>query len=214
MDARTDTASTTSAANPAPAAAAPSPAPARRSGFNRQRLFLILGVVVAVGAVIWLVDWILVGSHHVSTDDAYVKADSTIVSPKVSGYLSEVLVADNESVKAGQLLARIDDRDFKTALDQARAEVDSPLFAHAADVTQPFHGRRFDAGEFAQRGVVQDHVGGHRALGGYFAPQFAQTLEQPLVHVAPRGFFESRPLRFGFFRLQQRDRASAAHHFP
>jgi membrane fusion protein (multidrug efflux system) len=60
-----------------------------------------------------------------STDDAYVKADSTIVSPKVSGYLAEVLVGDNEPVKAGQLLARIDDRDFKTTFDQARADVDA-----------------------------------------------------------------------------------------
>jgi membrane fusion protein (multidrug efflux system) len=52
-----------------------------------------------------------------------VKADSTIISPKVSGYIAEVLVADNQPVKAGQLLARIDDRDFRTALDQAHADV-------------------------------------------------------------------------------------------
>jgi membrane fusion protein (multidrug efflux system) len=58
-----------------------------------------------------------------STDDAYVKADSTIIAPKVSGYLAEVLVGDNQPVKAGQLLARIDDRDFRTALDQAHADV-------------------------------------------------------------------------------------------
>src|ERR1700742_575055 len=58
-----------------------------------------------------------------TTDDAYVKADSTIVAPKVSGYLAQVLVADNEPVKAGQLLAQIADRDFKAALGQARADV-------------------------------------------------------------------------------------------
>ena len=58
-----------------------------------------------------------------STDDAYVKADSTIISPKVSGYIAQVLVGDNQPVKAGQLLARIDDRDFRTALEQARADV-------------------------------------------------------------------------------------------
>ena len=63
------------------------------------------------------------GRYLETTDDAYVKADSTIVAPKVSGYLAEVLVADNEPVKAGQLLARIDDRDFRAALDQARADV-------------------------------------------------------------------------------------------
>jgi membrane fusion protein (multidrug efflux system) len=63
------------------------------------------------------------GQYLETTDDAYVKADSTIVAPKVSGYLAEVLVSDNEQVKAGQLLARIDDRDFRAALDQARADV-------------------------------------------------------------------------------------------
>src|SRR5689334_18950332 len=63
------------------------------------------------------------GRYLETTDDAYVKADSTIVAPKVSGYIAEVLVADNEPVKAGQLLARIDDRDFKAALSQAQAGV-------------------------------------------------------------------------------------------
>jgi membrane fusion protein, multidrug efflux system len=52
-----------------------------------------------------------------------VKADSTIISPKVSGYIAEVLVNDNQKVAAGQVLARIDDRDFRAALDQARADV-------------------------------------------------------------------------------------------
>ena len=64
-----------------------------------------------------------VGRYRVSTDDAYVQADYTTVAPKVSGYIAAVLVQDNEPVKAGQLLARIDDRDFLNALDQARADV-------------------------------------------------------------------------------------------
>jgi membrane fusion protein (multidrug efflux system) len=64
-----------------------------------------------------------VGRFQVSTDDAYVKADNTTISPKVSGYISAVLVGDNEQVKAGQILARIDDRDFQVALDQAKADV-------------------------------------------------------------------------------------------
>jgi membrane fusion protein (multidrug efflux system) len=58
-----------------------------------------------------------------TTNDAYVKADYTIVAPKISGYIAEVMVDDNQPVKAGQVLARIDERDFKTALDQANADV-------------------------------------------------------------------------------------------
>ncbi|RFB85783.1 hemolysin D [Rhizobium leguminosarum bv. trifolii] len=64
-----------------------------------------------------------VGRFEISTDDAYVKADNSTVAPKVSGYLVDVLVSDNQSVKAGQPLARIDDRDFRAALDQAKADV-------------------------------------------------------------------------------------------
>jgi membrane fusion protein (multidrug efflux system) len=64
-----------------------------------------------------------VGQYLVSIDDAYVKADSTTIAPKVTGYLNQVLVKDNERVRTGQVLARIDDRDFKVALDQAKADV-------------------------------------------------------------------------------------------
>jgi membrane fusion protein, multidrug efflux system len=59
----------------------------------------------------------------VSTDDAYVQADSTLVASRVSGYVAEVLIEDHQSVKSGQVLARLDDRDFRAALDQSRAEV-------------------------------------------------------------------------------------------
>jgi membrane fusion protein (multidrug efflux system) len=67
--------------------------------------------------------YVTTGRYLESTDDAYVKADSTIIAPKVSGYIAEVLVSDNQPVKAGQLLARVDDRDFRTALNQAKADV-------------------------------------------------------------------------------------------
>jgi membrane fusion protein (multidrug efflux system) len=63
------------------------------------------------------------GRFLVSTDDAYVAAHSVLIGPKVSGYLSEAPVDDNQPVKAGEILARIDPRDYQTALDQARANV-------------------------------------------------------------------------------------------
>jgi membrane fusion protein (multidrug efflux system) len=68
-------------------------------------------------------DYWKVGQYQVSTDNAYVQADYTTVAPKISGYVGEVLVQDNQKVAAGQILARIDDRDFKVALDQATADV-------------------------------------------------------------------------------------------
>ena len=92
---------------------------------DRLRRLLLAGAAVAAlsGAVWYGWDYWTVGRFQVSTDDAYVKADNTTIAPKVSGYLSAVLVGDNEHVKAGQVLARIDERDFVVALDQAKADV-------------------------------------------------------------------------------------------
>ena len=95
--------------------------PSRRA-IKRAALALAVALGVA-GAADFGYGYLTTGRYLESTDDAYVKADSTIVSPRVSGYLAEVLVGDNQPVTAGQLLARIDDRDFKTALDQAHADV-------------------------------------------------------------------------------------------
>jgi len=89
-----------------------------------KRAALALALTLGIAAVADLgYDYLTTGRYLESTDDAYVKADSTIISPKVSGYIAQVLVGDNQPVKAGQLLARIDDRDFKAALDQAHADV-------------------------------------------------------------------------------------------
>jgi len=89
---------------------------------RRAALALALLAGTAAGAYYGHDYWIT-GRYLESTDDAYVKADSTIIAPKVSGYIADVLVNDNEKVAAGQLLARIDDRDFRTALAQAKADV-------------------------------------------------------------------------------------------
>ncbi|MCA6097437.1 HlyD family secretion protein [Bradyrhizobium australafricanum] len=92
---------------------------------GRLRRLLLAGAALAVlaGGAWYGWDYWTVGRFQVSTDDAYVKADNTTIAPKVSGYLSAVLVGDNEHVRAGQMLARIDDRDFRVALDQAKADV-------------------------------------------------------------------------------------------
>ncbi|SDO42383.1 HlyD family secretion protein [Afipia sp. GAS231] len=97
--------------------------PAVRKFNFRKALLTGAALAVLAGGVWYGWDYWTVGQYLVSTDDAYVKADNTTIAPKVSGYLHQVLVGDNERVKAGQVLARIDDRDFKVALDQAKADV-------------------------------------------------------------------------------------------
>jgi membrane fusion protein, multidrug efflux system len=97
-----------------------------RVGIEWLRRRFLLMVVVPVAAAL-----IAAGAVHywasarfvVSTDDAYVQADSTTVASRVSGYVSAVLIEDDQSVRTGQTLALIDDRDFRAALDQARADV-------------------------------------------------------------------------------------------
>jgi len=108
---------------PEPAAVPEGPAPRRRLA---KRALLGLGLLAATAlAGDFGYDYWTVGRFMVSTDDAYVQADYTTVAPKVSGYIADVLVQDNEAVKAGQVLAHIDDRDFQAAQAQAKAGVDA-----------------------------------------------------------------------------------------
>jgi membrane fusion protein (multidrug efflux system) len=107
-----------------PAAAATAPQVLAAKKLNLRKLLFTGAAIVVLAGAAWVGwDYWTVGQYLVSTDDAYVKADSTTIAPKVAGYLQDVLVKDNERVRTGQVLARIDDRDFKVALDQAKADV-------------------------------------------------------------------------------------------
>jgi membrane fusion protein (multidrug efflux system) len=117
MPATTGSASDTDASK---GAAAP---PARPSKI--RRFLLPAGVVLAIAAVLALVYWWLVGRFMQSTDDAYLQADSVIVAPKVSGYVTDVYVGDNVAVKAGDALVRLDSRQYQATLDQAKATIDA-----------------------------------------------------------------------------------------
>ncbi|HTR06316.1 MAG TPA: HlyD family secretion protein [Paraburkholderia sp.] len=90
---------------------------------SQSKLLRIAAVVVVVAIVIWACVRLLYRPNTESTNDAYVTADFTLVAPRVPGQITEVPVNDNEDVKAGQLLVRIDDRDYRAALMSAEAEV-------------------------------------------------------------------------------------------
>jgi membrane fusion protein (multidrug efflux system) len=93
--------------------------------FGRRQVLWVVGVLLCVALGTWGARYWTAGRFIESTDDAYVKADSTTVAPKVSGYIAQVLVEDNQPVKAGQVLARIDDRDLQTALREANANLEA-----------------------------------------------------------------------------------------
>jgi membrane fusion protein (multidrug efflux system) len=95
-----------------------------RNGARRKRLFLILAAVVAVAGAVWFVYWLLIGSHHVETDDAYVQASTAEINALVSGALIQAPVYDTQPVKKGQVLAVIDPADYRLAVARAQADLD------------------------------------------------------------------------------------------
>ncbi len=93
--------------------------------FSRKRLALAgVALFVAVGAGWFAAHWWNVGRFIESTDDAYVGGEVTVLAPKVAGFVAEVAVTDNQQVHAGDLLVRLDDRDYRAALQKADALVD------------------------------------------------------------------------------------------
>ncbi len=97
---------------------------------NKRMVLIGLGLGALIAAGVWGGHWWLVGRFIESTDDAYLQADSVTVAPKVSGYITDVYVADNQTVKAGDPLVKLDARQYQVALDQANATID----ARAADI--------------------------------------------------------------------------------
>ena len=103
-------------AAPAPV---PAPVPRRKRRLLRTALLVLGPLVLLIGGAYFYIT----GARFVSTDNAYVKADIAAVSPEVSGRVVTVAVANNDPVKAGQLLFRLDDQPFKLALAQAEAQL-------------------------------------------------------------------------------------------
>jgi len=95
----------------------------RKSWLRRHPIAVALGLLclllaVPAGYVYW--DYT---SHFRTTDDSYIASRQFAIAPEVSGYITAVPVTDNEHVTTGQVIARIDDRTYRAALDQAEAQV-------------------------------------------------------------------------------------------
>ena len=158
-----------------PAVVANAPVPTRK---HWVRNLLLAGAATAVlaGAADFGWQYWTVGRFQVSTDDAYVKADNTTIAPRISGYIAAVLVDDNQPVKAGQVLARIDDRDFKVSLEQALAEVESAK-ANIANKQAAIIAQQ-SAIEAAQATVALDQANA----------TFAEQDDQRYAELAKKGF--------------------------
>src|SRR5262249_32901639 len=97
----------------------------RRLQFGLKRLALVgLALAITLGGIGYGRYWWTVGRFIESTDDAYAGGNVTPVAPHVAGFVAQILVTDNQYVRAGELLIRLDARDFQAALDHAQAIAD------------------------------------------------------------------------------------------
>ncbi len=142
-----------------------------------RRILLLCASLAVLGAGAYFGrDYWLVGRFQVSTDDAYVEADTITIAPKVPGYLAQVLVGDNEPVRAGQVLALIDVRDYTVALDQVRADV-AAVEALIVSKQAAISVQQSNA-ESARATVVVDHAN----------QAFAEQESQRYAYLARTGF--------------------------
>ena len=96
----------------------------RRSLLRRHPIAFLLGLFLFIAAAGGCLYWDY-AEHFQSTDDAFIAARQFAIAPKVSGYITAVPVTDNQHVNAGDVIAQIDERDYRIALDQAQAQVAS-----------------------------------------------------------------------------------------
>jgi len=107
---------------PAAAPGAPATAAAPKSG-KRRRVLMGIVALIALAAAAYGINYFLVGRFYVSTDDAYVRANNTTLGARVSGHIAAILPADNAVVHTGDVIFRIDDGDYRIAVDAARTKI-------------------------------------------------------------------------------------------
>jgi membrane fusion protein (multidrug efflux system) len=112
-----------------PATDAPSGAPAVASNpaaskpGKRKPVLIGIGALLALAVAAYGVHYFLVGRFFVSTDDAYVRANNTTLGARVAGHVAAILPGDNVVVRTGDVIFRIDDGDYRIAVDAARTKI-------------------------------------------------------------------------------------------
>jgi membrane fusion protein, multidrug efflux system len=107
---------------PAAAPVAPAPSAAAKPG-KRKLVLMGIGVLLALAAAAYGVHYVLFGRFFVSTDDAYVRANNTTLGARVTGHIAAILPDDNVVVHTGDVIFKIDDGDYRIAVDAARTKI-------------------------------------------------------------------------------------------
>ncbi len=98
-------------------------APAAKPKNRKKTVFFGAVALLALAATAYGVHWFLVGRFHVSTDDAYVRTNNTVLGARVSGHIAAIFPRDNTLVHAGDVVFKIDDGDYRIAVDAARTRI-------------------------------------------------------------------------------------------
>jgi membrane fusion protein (multidrug efflux system) len=148
----------------------PTPVKANNRGHAKKlRLFLALLVVAALLLTAY---WLVFLRHRVTTDNAYVMANSARLSSRVSGAVSRVLVENDQPVGVGQLLVELDPRDYQAVVDQTRGalnkiEAEISAAAISIDPTDIQTAAQIEAAEASRQEAiekVQEHLHGVKEL--------------------------------------------------
>ena len=160
---------------------------------RRHPFAALLGTlaVVALGVGIFFY-WLMFMHPYESTDDAFVDARSIAIQPKVGGYLADVPVTDNQHVETGQVLFQIDQRDYRIALEQAKAQVEADRAAI----------KNFDAQIQAQDANID--VSKAQVANAEAALKFAQEDAARYKDLAERGSGSVQQSQSATSTLQQR----------
>ena len=170
----------------------------KRPFWRKHPIALIVGVVVLIAAIVAGVLYYLHARHFESTDDAFIDARPIAVSAEVTGNITAVPVNDNQVVHAGDLLVRLDDRNYTAAADQAQAQIEQAKgqFADA------------DAQVQAQKSTVEQAA--RQTAEALAALQFAQDEDARYQQLAKTGFGTVQRAQQAASDLKQRQAALAA----
>jgi membrane fusion protein, multidrug efflux system len=158
---------------------------APKKSLLRRSMFALLPLTLIVGAY-----WYITGGQVISMDDAYVEADKVGISTDVPGIVAEVAVTENQHVKAGQILYRLDDLQLRLALARAEAQIGTirdalnALKANYRDMQSQIEQAQNDIGYFdtefrRQQGLLAAHVASQSTFDT--ARRSLQNAQQKLV---------------------------------
>ena len=113
---------------------------------SKKQLIGVVAIGIILAGVVFFIWWVSKGRFIQTTDDAYIGGNITTVASKVSGYISAIEVRDNQSVKKGDIILRLDDRDYRANVARLEAKIKS-----SKANLESIHNARFDYQQVAAK---------------------------------------------------------------